>query len=55
MVSSVRREEQTLANIKQYFVKCANREEKYNAVKNLYGGLTIASAIIFCYVRYVVK
>ncbi|VDD94962.1 unnamed protein product [Enterobius vermicularis] len=51
VIITVRREEQTLANIKQYFVKCANREEKYNAVKNLYGGLTIASAIIFCYTR----
>uniref|UniRef100_A0A0N5ADK8 RNA helicase n=1 Tax=Syphacia muris TaxID=451379 RepID=A0A0N5ADK8_9BILA len=51
VIISVRREEQTLANIKQYYVKCANREEKYNAVKNLYGGLTIASAIIFCYTR----
>lgn len=49
---SLRRDEQTLKNIKQYYVKCANREEKYEAVMNLYGGLTIASAIIFCYVSY---
>uniref|UniRef100_F1KUT1 RNA helicase n=2 Tax=Ascaris suum TaxID=6253 RepID=F1KUT1_ASCSU len=51
VVITVRREEQTLSNIKQYYVKCANREEKYEAVINLYGGLTIASAIIFCYTR----
>ncbi|VDK82909.1 unnamed protein product [Litomosoides sigmodontis] len=48
---TLRRDEQTLKNIKQYYVKCANREEKYEAVINLYGGLTIASAIIFCYTR----
>ncbi|VDN59870.1 unnamed protein product [Dracunculus medinensis] len=48
---TVRREEQTLKNIKQYYVRCANREEKCEAVINLYGGLTIASAIIFCYTR----
>uniref|UniRef100_A0A8R1XSD2 RNA helicase n=1 Tax=Onchocerca volvulus TaxID=6282 RepID=A0A8R1XSD2_ONCVO len=48
---TLRRDEQTLKNIKQYYVKCANREEKYEAVMNLYGGLTIASAIIFCYTR----
>ncbi|MCP9261437.1 ATP-dependent RNA helicase DDX19B [Dirofilaria immitis] len=34
---TLRRDEQTLKNIKQYYVKCSNREEKYEAVMNLYG------------------
>ncbi|MFH4981023.1 hypothetical protein AB6A40_007732 [Gnathostoma spinigerum] len=49
VVISLRREEQALSNIKQYYVRCCSREEKYQAVMNLYSGITIASAIIFCY------
>ncbi|KAF8362140.1 ddx-19 [Pristionchus pacificus] len=45
------KKEQTLPNIKQYYVECLNREAKYEAVVNLYSGLTIASAIIFCHTR----
>ncbi|VDN02910.1 unnamed protein product [Thelazia callipaeda] len=48
---TLRRNEQTLSNIKQFYVKCANREEKYQVLMDIYGGLTIASAIIFCYTR----
>lgn len=81
----LRKEEQTLPNIKQYYVECLSREAKYQvgptwsvsamvkvyigkaerlvhftkcwemrklkAVVNLYSGLTIASAIIFCHTR----
>uniref|UniRef100_A0A0M3HVQ2 RNA helicase n=1 Tax=Ascaris lumbricoides TaxID=6252 RepID=A0A0M3HVQ2_ASCLU len=40
--------QQALHNVKQYYVMCANRDEKYNAIVSLYGGISIASSIIFC-------
>ncbi|CAJ0586548.1 unnamed protein product, partial [Mesorhabditis spiculigera] len=46
---TLRKEEQTLPNIKQFYVECANREAKYEAIENLYSGLTIGTAIIFCH------
>ncbi|GMT14888.1 hypothetical protein PFISCL1PPCAC_6185, partial [Pristionchus fissidentatus] len=48
---TLNKKEQSLPNIKQYYVECLNREAKYEAVCNLYSGLTIASAIIFCHTR----
>ncbi|GMS84278.1 hypothetical protein PENTCL1PPCAC_6453 [Pristionchus entomophagus] len=48
---TLNKKEQSLPNIKQYYVECLNREAKYEAVVNLYSGLTIASAIIFCHTR----
>lgn len=47
-VIRLKREEQTLDNIKQFHVLCNNKEEKLEALYNLYGTLTIAQAIIFC-------
>ncbi len=44
------REQESLENIKQYFVKCMNEEDKYNAIQNIYAGITIGQAIIFCHV-----
>uniref|UniRef100_F1KWJ6 RNA helicase n=1 Tax=Ascaris suum TaxID=6253 RepID=F1KWJ6_ASCSU len=48
VVITVQREQQALHNVKQYYVMCANRDEKYNAIVSLYGGISIASSIIFC-------
>ncbi|GBP59534.1 DEAD-box helicase Dbp80 [Eumeta japonica] len=45
------REEESLDNIKQYYVKCKNVEEKYRAICNIYGVVTIGQAIIFCHTR----
>lgn len=47
------KEEETLDNIKQYYVKCKDLDEKYAAITNIYGVITIGQAIIFCHVRYV--
>ncbi|XP_062248948.1 ATP-dependent RNA helicase DDX19A [Platichthys flesus] len=47
----LRREEETLDTIKQYYVVCREEEDKFTALCNLYGGLTIAQAIIFCRTR----
>lgn len=45
------REEESLDNIKQYYIQCKNSEEKYAAITNIYGVITIGQAIIFCHVR----
>ncbi|XP_001599155.1 DEAD-box helicase Dbp80 [Nasonia vitripennis] len=44
----LQKEEESLENIKQYYVKCGNIEEKYQAITNIYGVITIGQAIIFC-------
>ncbi|XP_015512597.1 DEAD-box helicase Dbp80 isoform X1 [Neodiprion pinetum] len=45
------KEEESLDNIKQYYVKCKNMDEKYTAITNIYGVITIGQAIIFCHTR----
>ncbi|XP_036616806.1 ATP-dependent RNA helicase DDX19B-like isoform X2 [Trichosurus vulpecula] len=50
-IIKVKREEETLDTIKQYYVLCNNREEKFQALCNLYGAITIAQAMIFCHTR----
>uniref|UniRef100_A0A8C2R3H3 RNA helicase n=1 Tax=Capra hircus TaxID=9925 RepID=A0A8C2R3H3_CAPHI len=50
-VIKLRKEELTLNNIRQYYVLCGNRKDKYQALCNIYGGITIGQAIIFCQTR----
>ncbi|XP_040838319.1 ATP-dependent RNA helicase DDX19B isoform X3 [Ochotona curzoniae] len=50
-VIKLKREEETLDTIKQYYVLCSNRDEKFQALCNLYGAITIAQAMIFCHTR----
>ncbi|KAB1255013.1 ATP-dependent RNA helicase DDX25 [Camelus dromedarius] len=47
-VIKLRKEELTLNNIRQYYVLCRDRKDKYQALCNIYGGITIGQAIIFC-------
>lgn len=44
------KEQESLDNIKQYYVKCKNQDEKYQAIQNIYGVITVGQAIIFCHV-----
>ena len=45
----LRRSEESLDNIKQYYVWCrAGDEGKYTALTNIYGVLTIGQCIVFC-------
>ncbi|XP_028439494.1 ATP-dependent RNA helicase DDX19A isoform X2 [Perca flavescens] len=46
----LKREEETLDTIKQFYVLCREKEDKFTALCNLYGSLTIAQAMIFCHV-----
>ena len=49
----LKREEETLDTIKQFYVVCKEKEDKFTALCNLYGSLTIAQAMIFCHVSRV--
>ena len=47
----LRKEEEALDNIMQYYVICRDQDQKYQAISNLYGVITIGQAIIFCHVN----
>nr|CAI5830466.1 unnamed protein product [Callosobruchus analis] len=51
IIIRLRREEESLDNIKQYYVRCSNKQEKYSAVTNIYGTVGVGQAIIFCHTR----
>ncbi|XP_008116443.1 ATP-dependent RNA helicase DDX25 [Anolis carolinensis] len=50
-IIKLRREELTLDNIRQYYFQCENIEDKYRALCNIYGSITIGQAMIFCQTR----
>lgn len=50
IIMRLKREEESLDNIQQYYVRCNNQQDKYNAVTNIYGAVGIGQAIIFCHV-----
>nr|XP_033775082.1 ATP-dependent RNA helicase DDX25 isoform X2 [Geotrypetes seraphini] len=54
-IIKLRKEELTLDNIRQFFDPCENKEQKYRALSNIYGIITIAQAIIFCQTRKIAK
>ncbi|MCJ8741972.1 hypothetical protein PDJAM_G00076700 [Pangasius djambal] len=47
----LKREEETLDTIKQYYVLCKSKQDKFDALCNIYGAITIAQAMIFCHTR----
>lgn len=44
----LKREEQSLANIQQFYVVCRTDEDKYRALANLFGTISIGQTFIFC-------
>lgn len=50
VIIRLRKEQESLDNIKQYYVWCDNEEKKYEALANLYGVLTIGQSMVFCHV-----
>jgi ATP-dependent RNA helicase DDX19/DBP5 len=55
VIIRLKREEESLHNIKQYYVMCHNLEDKYTAISNIYGVVTIGQAMIFCHVSCLVS
>lgn len=51
LIIRLRREEESLDNIRQYYIECQNISQKHNAIANLYGTITIGQCIIFCQTR----
>ena len=51
VVIKLRKEEESLDNIKQYYVYCDSMDAKYRSIRNIYGTITIGQAIIFCQTR----
>lgn len=44
----LRREELSLDNIKQYYISCASSDDKFSALSNIYGSISIGQSMIFC-------
>jgi ATP-dependent RNA helicase DDX19/DBP5 len=50
MVFKLKREEQSLDNIKQYYIECESVDDKFTALSNIYGTISIGQSMIFCHV-----
>lgn len=50
-VIKLRREEESLDNIGQYYIDCRDLDDKYQALINIYGSISIGQCMIFCAVR----
>ena len=50
IIIRLRREEESLDNIKQYYVVCRDKEDKIQALSNMYGVVPIGQCIVFCHV-----
>lgn len=46
----LRREEETLENIRQMYVECNSEEEKYQAISNIFS-IPVGSAMFFCHTK----
>jgi len=52
IVIRLRREEESLDNVKQYYVESKDLEAKFQAFSLLYGTITSGQAMVFCHVCY---
>lgn len=51
IILRLKREEESLDNIKQYFVTCSNEDDKFKALANIYSVISIGQAMVFCRTR----
>lgn len=51
IIIRLKREEENLKNIAQYYVSCKNEEEKYVCLANIFGSLNIGQTFIFCHTK----
>jgi len=54
-ILTLRREDETLDNIKQYYVRAPGEEKKLSALFNIYGILGTGQAVIFCKTKKTAK
>ena len=50
LIIRLRREEESLDNIKQFYVVCRDKEDKFQALSNMYGVVSMGQCIVFCHV-----
>ena len=50
IIIRLRPEEEIPDNIKQYYVVCRDKEDKFQALSNMYGVVSIGQCIVFCQV-----
>lgn len=43
----LRREEESLDNIKQYYIECQSQDDKGKALSNIYGSISIGQTVVF--------
>lgn len=51
VVITLKRQEESLDNIRQLYIEVRNQEEKFEALSHLYGLMSIGQAIVFCQSR----
>lgn len=51
IIMRLKREEESLENINQYYVECHNDVDKYKALANLFGTISMGQAFIFCHTK----
>ncbi|XP_076451549.1 ATP-dependent RNA helicase DDX19A-like [Babylonia areolata] len=51
VVIRLKREEESLDNIKQFYIDCSDIMEKYTALCNIYGTISVGQSMIFCHKR----
>ena len=49
-IIKLKREEESVESIKQYYVDCPSQESKYRAIAMIYSSVSVGQAIIFCHV-----
>lgn len=49
-ILKLKKEEESLDNIKQYYIECNTPDDKYRAISNIYGAISVGKAMIFCQV-----
>lgn len=48
VVIKLRKDEESLDNIKQFYIECSDQEGKFSALSNIYGSISIGQSMIFC-------
>ncbi|KAG8197387.1 hypothetical protein JTE90_013510 [Oedothorax gibbosus] len=51
IIIRLKKEEESLDNIKQYYIVCKSQDEKFEALCNVYGTVSIGQAMIFCHTK----
>jgi len=55
IILRLKREEESLDNIKQYYVTCSNEDDKFKALSNIYSVISVGQAMVFCRVSVCVR